>query len=379
MNRRLFLEQLGWMGAAAMVGGPAFVDTATSRPSSRPSSRLSPLLEVKPREVRFRIAILTDPHLALRDKSLDFKVLRYSPYIVQQHLLRLQQLGRITGRKVDLLLIPGDMSRDSEPWNHQALLKMIRPLPFPTLVVPGNHDVRKHWMPKTNWGVEKVVQAYKGRLGGYQSKQPYYAQEVTSGLVVVGLNSSDTPDGALRGTWNGRVDDAQVQWFANTLKKHAGKKTMLVMVHHNLIPHHAAEKETSKSNWKNFHTDNGDALVKLMARYNTNLVITGHHHINRITKHDSLPVSEIVTSGACSYPSSIRILDIGKDGRQLDIHTLDQSWTGMRQHVLKAAQADSFWKLPDKPKDAAAMIRFLEGRPQDRRARLLLPKTREFS
>ncbi len=387
MERRDFLQSMFW---GAMAGATwSFGSEAWGQPSTRPAGGSVPstdglavtddlptLMQVDPKSVRYRIGVMTDPHFALRDKSLDFKALRFAPWIVGHHLRTFQQMGRLTGRKVDLLLLPGDMTRDSEPWNHAAMLRMLKGLPFPTLVVPGNHDVQKVWMPKENWGVPEVVAGYRGRVGGYDSALPYYAHEVTKGLLVIGLNSSDTPDGSLRSTWNGRVDDAQVAWLKQTLQHHAGKKQIFLMIHHTLIPHHPANREDSGHLWRNFHTDNADAILKLMVDYQVPLVLTGHHHIQRVQKHPSLPVTEIVTSGACSYPSQIRILDLDASGQILQVYSLGLPWAVLIAQIAQAARQDAFWYPPDKPNDPKALIAFLHGQPSDRRTQLALPKLR---
>jgi len=397
MDRRDFLQQSMLLGAGLFAGsgllyGPdGEVLAATSKPAKRvvapkkappkapheKQSLVSPLQhlqKVDAKKVRFRIALVTDPHLGIKDKSMDFKVLRYSPFLVSQHFLQLRNFEHLTGRKVDLLLMPGDLTRDSEPWNHVAMRKYLRTLSVPSLVIPGNHDVFKKWMTPKHWGIDQFVAGYQGRYGGYQGKQAYYAHEVTPGLVIIGLNSSDTPDGSLRSTWNGRIDNKQLKWFGATLAKYAGKKKIIVMVHHNIVAHHAADKESSKSNWKNFHTDNGDAVLKLMTKYGCHLVVTGHHHANRITRHPKFPVTEIVTSGACSYPASFRILDWSVDGKSVSVHTVSPPWKFMLDKIAAAARKDKFWKLPDKPKDAEAMLAFLWGRSQDREATISLVK-----
>ncbi len=277
-------------------------------------------------------------------------------------------MGRLTGRKVDLLLMPGDLTRDSEPWNHQAMMQHLRQCSFPSLVIPGNHDVFKTWMPKYNWNIHQFVYAYQGRYGGYEGTQPYYAVEALPGILVIGLNSSDTPDGALQKTWNGRVDDKQLKWFANTVAKHAGKKQILVQIHHPLIPHHPSEKENSGHPWNNFHTDNADAILKVMAQYKIPLVFTGHHHINHIIQHPTLPVTEICTAGACSYPSNFRIMDIHQDGTKATFHTVSIPWGSILTQIgqLASHEREKFWRMPNKQNDPNALLQFLAGRPEDR-------------
>lgn len=384
LDRRQLLSCLGAAGVgllgAQALGGlvqPAYA-VPTSQPTTRPAVRpfrsdLATLRKVDPRAVRFRIALIADPHLALRDKSMDFKVLRWSPFIYEQHLSVIRNMHRLTGRKVDLLLIAGDLTRDSEPWNHAYMMKSLRQVGIPSLVIPGNHDVFKAWMKPHHWGIDKFVVAYQGRHGGYQGKAPYYMREVTPGLVIIGLNSSDTPDGKLRKTWNGRVDQAQLTWLKRSLAQVAHKKLVFLMIHHNLLAHHPADLETSKSNWKNFHLDNSHEVLALMGKYNVPIALTGHHHLNHIVKHPTLPIHEICTSGACSYPAQFRILDLDKHGRKLTVHTTGLSWPTLLARVAQAAKADTFWKLPDKPHDLKALLAFLEGQPKDRHTTLPLP------
>ena len=399
MERRRFLELLGLLG---LLPASSLFDEALAAPASRPTSAasslplptsahaeeeafaaalrfdddLAALGKIPPKQIRYRIALMTDPHLALRDHSMDFKALRYAPLLVEHHLMMMRHLDRLTGRKVDLLLIPGDLTRDSEPWNHAYMLDKLRKLPFPSLVVPGNHDVEKRWLPKETWGIPKVVAAYRGRIGGYDSALPYYAHEVTKGLLIIGLNTADTPDGALRNTWGGRIDEAQMRWLTATLQRHAGKKLIFVMLHHPLMAHHPTQKTGSTHLWSSFRTQGADEILALLARYDVPLTLCGHHHIQRIQRHAQLPITEVVTSGACSYPSQIRILDIDADGKRLHIHSIRPPWMHIVQQIAASARQDAFWYPPDQPRDPLALIRFLHGQPHDRTATLTLPDAR---
>ncbi|MEM6400981.1 MAG: metallophosphoesterase, partial [Cyanobacteria bacterium P01_D01_bin.116] len=89
--------------------------------------------------LNFRFAIASDLHVALPHTIWDhpsrFHLVEVSiPAfdIVLEHLTQLD---------LDFLLLPGDLTQHGEPENHTWLQERLTKLPFPTYVIPGNHDV----------------------------------------------------------------------------------------------------------------------------------------------------------------------------------------------------------------------------------------------
>jgi hypothetical protein len=144
------------------------------------------------------------------------------------------------------------------------------------------------------------------------------------------------------------------------------------------MAHHPTQKTGSTHLWSSFRTQGADEILALLARYGVPLTLCGHHHIQRIQRHPQLPITEIVTSGACSYPSQIRILDIDADGKRLHIHSLRPPWMHLVQQIAASARQDAFWYPPDQPRDPLALLRFLHGQPHDRTATLALPDARHL-
>jgi len=86
-----------------------------------------------------RFAVLTDPHITTPETHRHYAHrlhrLEYSIPILEAALARLSQ------QPLDFLLIPGDLTQHGEPENHTWLSKRLGQLPFPSYVIPGNHDI----------------------------------------------------------------------------------------------------------------------------------------------------------------------------------------------------------------------------------------------
>jgi len=100
-------------------------------------------------------AVLSDPHVALKESENTWKMFHYSQDVLSWAIDEINKRNDI-----DFVLVPGDLTKDSEPYNHRAVKAMLDKLDVPYYVIPGNHDVKKDWMPKENWGISEFVNYY---------------------------------------------------------------------------------------------------------------------------------------------------------------------------------------------------------------------------
>jgi 3',5'-cyclic AMP phosphodiesterase CpdA len=109
----------------------------------------------------------------------------------------------------------------------------------------------------------------------------YYTHEVAPGLVLIGLDTTRpqtyVPEAGLN-DFGGRVEAGQIRWLESVLKQNQGK-TIMVLMHHNLVPWTEGDK-TNHNAWRWFWIDNAEEVKALFKRYGVNLVISGHRHIS---------------------------------------------------------------------------------------------------
>ena len=313
----------------------------------------------------FRFAIASDPHIALPstvpDPNPRFHRTEFSIPIFEAALAHLAQLD------LDFLLMPGDLTQDGEPENHQWLSAQLSALPYPVYVVPGNHDLPLHigsdraiaahefsdYYAKSSFSAQaKQIQK---DVGLAQATMPplYYTHEVMPGVRVIGLNSVFF-DAQGQQTYSGRIDDAQLQWLKQVLKQSrqavledsdAQPEYVMVMVHHNVIEHLPGQGRSSLG--KRYMLENAAELLAILKEFEVGLIFTGHLHVQDIAQ---MPVSqipmpvgqnvdvedegdrllspshmtEITTGSLVSYPHPYRILQGWQDesGQHLNVETL---------------------------------------------------------
>ncbi|MEM9923247.1 MAG: metallophosphoesterase [Cyanobacteria bacterium P01_D01_bin.50] len=252
--------------------------------------------------LNFRFAIASDLHVALPHTIWDhpsrFHLVEVSIPAFESVLEHLTQLD------LDFLLLPGDLTQHGESENHTWLQERLAKLPFPTYVIPGNHDV-----PVLNANEQSI--AFKDfphfyRKFGYKdTQQLYYTCELLPKVRLIALNSNNFD---LEGKQIGRLDDEQLHWLEKVLAA-ASDELILVMVHHNVVEHLPNQARHPMAN--RYMLDNAPELLQILRRYKVQLVFTGHLHIQDIAYQDN--VYDITTGSLVSYPHPYRLLDYHQD------------------------------------------------------------------
>ncbi|MDJ0799415.1 MAG: metallophosphoesterase [Calothrix sp. MO_167.B12] len=253
---------------------------------------------------KFRFAIASDLHIAL-------------PHTIWQHPSRFHLvevsinafesvLEHLTQLDLDFLLIPGDLTQHGEPENHSWLGERLSKLPFPTYVVPGNHDV-----PVLQANEQSIASSdfpyYYRKFGYTQPEQSYYTCELLPGVRLIGLNSNSFNE---RGELVGRLDEKQLRWLEEVLAG-AGDDLVLVMVHHNVVEHLPDQSSHPMAN--HYILQNAPELLQLLRQYGVQLIFTGHLHVQDVAQ--SHGVYEITTGSLVSYPHPYRVLEFKQDDR----------------------------------------------------------------
>jgi len=258
---------------------------------------------------RVRLAVIADPHVSTRAEGTS-KLFEHS---LDHFEAAIDDIAR---RDVDAVLSPGDLTKDGEVWNADAVADALDALDVPVYAVPGNHDV-----PKDGDDHDAIsVDTFADRFG--PGTYPFH--EKVGGLDVLGLNSAGSGD-HLVDTHDGHVDADQREWLAGKLQR---TDDPLIVVHHNL---------TAVTDQLRRHRDRVvedmaipptmreiDPFVDVLANGDAALVLTGHFHLP-LTGVDR-GVREIATPTTCSFPQSYLLVNItprGTDVRLVPIADQD--------------------------------------------------------
>ncbi len=298
--------------------------------------------------LNFKFAVVSDLHIAL-PQTIWHHPQRF--HLVEVSIPAFEQiLHELIADRPDFLLLPGDLVQHGERENHQWLAGRLAQLPFPTYVVPGNHDVVRQWGSVTGRSAQRQAELDEGpnedpdkgpnkkldqtsdrdqisladfpqiyqQFGYADGQQLYYQQEILPGVHLIGLNSNAFDEtGEQLGF--GLIDDQQLAWLDAQLLDLEGKFVM-VMVHHNTLEHLPAQATSELG--QRYMIQNAPALVARLQKAGVTVAFTGHLHVQDIAQAGDFYA--ITTGSLVSYPHPYRLLSLTTDGsgrRQLQIQS----------------------------------------------------------
>lgn len=240
----------------------------------------------------------------------------------------------------DLVIIPGDMSKDGELLSHQYVaqrLLELKELGIRTLVIPGNHDMENGLgrvytesgaIKAQNVNIEKFKEIYKEFGWGDDSEvDDYtltYACEPISGIRFIGIDDCKTYS---RG-WTvdgqaeyGCIQEPTLEWVLQQADNAvAQNKVPIVAIHHQMLTHFNGQDEFVSAS-----LDQGDSIARVFLDHGIRLVLTGHMHMPDISmiwnaeRTDSL--IEITSGSTASYPCQYRILTLDDNLLTMNVET----------------------------------------------------------
>lgn len=261
-----------------------------------------------PTNLTFKFAVVSDLHIALPHTIWDAPN-RF--HLVEVSIPAFEQiLAQLIEDQPDFLLLPGDLVQHGERENHQWMVDRLSQLPFPTYVVPGNHDVVRQWGSSLE-GKDRIALADFPKLyqqfGYGDEQQLYYQQEILPGVHLIGLNSNAF-DAAGEQIGTGLIDEAQLAWLDEQLEALAGKFVM-VMVHHNVLEHLPGQSQTKLG--QRYMISNAPELVKRLQAAKVPVAFTGHLHVQDIAQAGDFYA--ITTGSLVSYPHPYRLMSLTTD------------------------------------------------------------------
>lgn len=251
-------------------------------------------------------------------------------------------------KKPDLVLIPGDLTKDGELVSHQlvvSILERIRTAGIPTIVIPGNHDIDNpegvyyhgdQTQPAERTSTEQFAQLYANY--GYARPETVrdpaslsYTCEPLDGLVLICLDSNlyeenlfvERGDSINRNQTAGRIREATLEWmWQQADAARAAGKQVVAMMHHNAVEHYDGQATVQAP----YVVKDCQKVAEGMMQHGIHLVLTGHQHLQdiaqyrKVTEAKTDSLTDIATGATVSYPNAC----VAHHHRQPRLHAVER-------------------------------------------------------
>ncbi len=170
--------------------------------------------------------------------------------------------------KPSFVLATGDLANQGDLPSYHKLKEIMADFDVPVFYALGNHDVMKG-----------RAAFYEGMLDRAENGDPTYDHDgVVEGVHVVVLDSSEP------GKVGGSLTDAQFDWLAQTLDRHA-EAPKLIALHHG-----PAFVNNPPMEWETLRWQDSQRLAGVLRAYDVVGIMCGHLHSDRVTHWHGIPV-----------------------------------------------------------------------------------------
>jgi len=284
-----------------------------------------------PTPTNIKIAVFSDPHLY--DPALGTSGDAFQVYLAQDRKLIAESdailqalIAKLLVEKPNLVLVPGDLTKDGEKQSHQKFanyLAQLKAAGIKVLVIPGNHDLNNPHSylysgatpaPTPAVTPDEFKTIYKDF--GYGSPIEFapnslsYLAEPVEGLWILGLDVTKHDNNATSPETAGVIKSTDLEWIKAkvSLAKSKGK-TIMAMMHHGATEHFTGQSQFFGDyvidDFANVSTQLADAGLKI--------VFTGHFHAQDIVKTTTAgnnTLYDIETGSLVTYPVPYRMLEL---------------------------------------------------------------------
>lgn len=262
----------------------------------------------------------------------DPKMVEYSDAIFRQVMAELKM------EAPDILLLPGDITKDGEKISHEAIvgfLNQFRSCGIRVYAMPGNHDINnakaKKYIGDNDYPVEKTSPTdfaniyadfgYDDAISRDANSLSYTAQ-LQPDLRLIAIDASKYEEyGPSGDVAAGRIKQQTLTWILAQLAL-AKKQNMKVfaMMHHNLIEHYAGQTQLDPG----YVIDDWQKVADTLIDAGLKIIFTGHYHANDISSyvHKGNKLFDIETGSLVTAPSPYRIITLQDDQLLIKTNTV---------------------------------------------------------
>ncbi|NQU63007.1 MAG: metallophosphoesterase [SAR324 cluster bacterium] len=273
-----------------------------------------------------------DPALGTSGKAFqavldtDWKMLAESSELMEA------MIKKIENQEADFVIISGDLTKDGEKRNHQAvaenLAKVVK-LGKAVFVIPGDHDVLNGMSNAFEGDQTRTVEnvtpdefaeiyedyGYAASLARDSDTLSYLAEPVP-GLYLLALDGSrwKSNEPGNRSISGAVFSEQTLQWIEKSLiRAKREKKSVIVAIHHGVLEHYPANNEYFAQYLVEDHVN----FAELLASYGVKLVFSGHFHAQDITRKrfekSRKVIYDIETGSLVTSPCPYRIVELTFD------------------------------------------------------------------
>lgn len=285
-----------------------------------------------------KIGVIGDPHYLSEQLMDDGKAVedyvRISGKNIRDVPPVLQQvLDDYLNSDIDVLLIPGDITKDGEKQSHLDFRKKLQPLidkGVKIYVIPGNHDINiprpvrfeaDKTYPTDNISPEDFSRIYADC--GYadaikrDTASLSYVAKLNDKTWLLAIDVCKYQEYKDQTISSGRLLPETEKWAAEILAE-AQKKNIRVigMMHHGLVEHIMMQSYL----FKDYLVDDWNRLAPMFADLGMKAVFTGHFHSNDITEYKSLSgnkIYDIETGSLAAYAYPYRFVELSDKGMKI--------------------------------------------------------------
>ncbi len=245
--------------------------------------------------------------------------------VAESHVIMESAVASIIDEQPDVLLVPGDLTKDGELASHQAVsnfFAQIEAAGISVVVCPGNHDINNTHAVEYI-GTNSFAAVPSITAGGFETNYSHcgfaeaisrdpaslsFVTEPVSNLWVMSIDSClYTPTQITAG----EVSAAMLGWMEQVMADGAASnKTVLAMMHHGAIPHYAYQTAL----FPEYVVNNDVEVQQTLIDGGVGAVFTGHYHANDIVRDATGSLFDIQTGSAVTWPCPYRVIFMTADG-----------------------------------------------------------------
>ncbi|MEN9919774.1 MAG: hypothetical protein RL662_2210 [Bacteroidota bacterium] len=292
----------------------------------------------KPQEKTLKLGVIADPHYLseqLMDNGAAIKAYdKRSGKAIQEVPFVLEQvINDYLNSDIDVLLIPGDMTKDGEKESHTQFVEKLQPLlkkGVRIYVIPGNHDINMPnalgYKGNTTYPIETISPTdfteiytdfgYSDALERDPASLSYVAKlDNTTWLLAIDVcryNEQTTTTIS-----SGKLLPATEKWIEEVINKATKNNIRVVgMMHHGLVEHIMMQSTF----FSDYIVDDWKRLASRFADWGMKAIFTGHFHANDITEYTSQAgnkIYDIETGSLAVYAFPYRFVELSKQGLKI--------------------------------------------------------------
>jgi 3',5'-cyclic AMP phosphodiesterase CpdA len=237
-------------------------------------------------------------------------------------------MEKLKSERPDILLIPGDLTKDGERVSHKtmaSLLKQLANANIKVFVVPGNHDVNNPEARTYDGDIATLTPSisasefsslyadygYKNAIARDPNSLSYVAQPYP-GLWILGIDDCEYELNKDIAIVAGRIKPQTMTWALDRLADAKRRHIQVFgMMHHNMIEHYAGQTQLDPG----YVTDNWESEADQFMNAGMSVIFTGHYHANDITKRvtGNKELFDIETGSLVTAPIPYRIITMNNN------------------------------------------------------------------